>query len=726
MNPKLLVFAAFSVMLISSCGIARTPSDKANSPTESPPKVVYIYPPPGEDDTAIATKATADDPVGASVGIRSPQSGTKAEIIGPGPTKDGTTKQVRILEGEFKQLEGWVPSICLLAEKKVESVPQTIKGTETVKWLFKSNGKIDSTASIENSTVFFGSGDRLVYSLSCDSGAKIWDLNLNSGIMSGCTTSNRRLYFGTKDGIFFALDAKTGNLAWKWKSPKVGIFSGIPTKPLVIEDKVIFGSLTGDIRALNRNSGKLVWSFKTRAEANSAPVSFGSSILFGSRDGCLYCVDLCSGNEKWKFETGGTINASPTLKNGIAYFSARGYDPSSINIYAVDVNAGKQIWHFNVPLENGGWFQPQIFQDRVIFSAEGYGEKKNEHYLYALKASDGSRLWKRFIPAATTDFVPYKNGLAFGGKQGFYIVSGKSGELLFSQKCGQVLSIPTISNQTAYFGSDDRNFYSVKLPSNLVPVSDTVLYPMIDNGVSPTLAQQQNKPTYSYQQDTTHTPLPSDSSSLNVAKLPLAIKSDNEVKRLREENLHLQEKLFDLRQQISTLEYNQDLDDLLLKEERKKVALLNTRLDQALYKSQNTKSHSEIAQAGDNFSRSPKETLWPNIPDFMPQRYKEDVARRLHKNSDYLGDTNLENSVNISFEITRDGRPINIHIINAHEFHTETLKRIVNFIELSGPFRPLLTAQIDYLCVNIAIKKNEDTNCSLLNSLEISALGNRL
>jgi outer membrane protein assembly factor BamB len=98
----------------------------------------------------------------------------------------------------------------------------------------------------------------------------------------------------------------------------------------------------------------------------------------------------------WKFTTGGVVGASPTLVNGNMYIGSwDGYE------YAVDISAHKRLWkqYLGVSKQskrcyggNGiGIDSTATVENNVVYVGGGDG------YMYALKASNGSVIWKTLL-----------------------------------------------------------------------------------------------------------------------------------------------------------------------------------------------------------------------------------------------------------------------------------------------------------------------------------------
>lgn len=104
----------------------------------------------------------------------------------------------------------------------------------------------------------------------------------------------------------------------------------------------------------------------------------------------------------WKFTTNGYVAASPTIVNGVMYIGSwDGYE------YAIDISTHQQIWKQYPGVTHQtkycyansvGVDSTATVQNDVVYVGGGDG------YMYALRTSDGSLLWKTFLAAP-----PYYN-----------------------------------------------------------------------------------------------------------------------------------------------------------------------------------------------------------------------------------------------------------------------------------------------------------------------------
>ena len=84
-----------------------------------------------------------------------------------------------------------------------------------VKWEFETEGRVESSPAVSDTTVYFGSLDGFFYALDVGTGKQKWRFRAGGKIRSSPVLVTGTVYFGRWDGILFAVAAETGELRWK-------------------------------------------------------------------------------------------------------------------------------------------------------------------------------------------------------------------------------------------------------------------------------------------------------------------------------------------------------------------------------------------------------------------------------------------------------------------------------------------------------------------------------
>ena len=280
-----------------------------------------------------------------------------------------------------------------------------IRSQGSLKWSFPSSNAVESSPTIVNGIVYFGSGSRKLYALDAASGQLKWSFLTGDRVHSSPTVVNGVVYFGSDDHKLYALDAASGQLKWSFLTE-----SWVHSSPTVVNSIVYFGSNDRKLYALDATSGQLKWSFTSGFYVTSSPTVVNSIVYFGSWDGNLYALNAVSGQLKWSFHTSDWVHSSPTVVNGIVYF---GSDDSQL--YALDAASGQKRWSF--PTSEAVRSSPTVINGIVYFGSD-------DSQLYALDAASIQKRW-----------------------------SFRTGKKVYSS--------PTAVDGVVYVGSDDGNLYAI-------------------------------------------------------------------------------------------------------------------------------------------------------------------------------------------------------------------------------------------------------------------------
>jgi outer membrane protein assembly factor BamB len=189
-------------------------------------------------------------------------------------------------------------------------------------WKYETGEFVNSTPAFSDNALYFGSGDKKIYSLDINSGKLNWSYETLGAIYaSPCIEESRSLLVGSTDGYFYALELTQGKPLWKYKTG-----GSIYSSPTLKEDMVYFGSNDGLLYALSTEDGRLVWNFETDGPIQSSPIIVGDKLFFGSLDGNFYGLNSSNGERVFKYKTDGMIYASPSFSQGkILIASTDGY-----------------------------------------------------------------------------------------------------------------------------------------------------------------------------------------------------------------------------------------------------------------------------------------------------------------------------------------------------------------------------------------------------------------
>src|SRR5688572_157665 len=90
-----------------------------------------------------------------------------------------------------------------------------------VKWKFKTQGTIRSSAVVEGDNVFFGSADGFMYSLAKDDGDLHWKFQTEGAIAGSPAVFGEMIIFSSRDNHVYAVNKNNGAFLWKYKMQPV-------------------------------------------------------------------------------------------------------------------------------------------------------------------------------------------------------------------------------------------------------------------------------------------------------------------------------------------------------------------------------------------------------------------------------------------------------------------------------------------------------------------------
>lgn len=189
-------------------------------------------------------------------------------------------------------------------------------------------------------------------------------------------------------------------IKWKFKSPGFGF--------TVAEGLVFAGGIDRYLYALDKDTGEEVWKLEIERRGHSFTKIINNTVYFKSSSN-LYAIDI-QGNLRWKVQKDFAQDFFPFIENDIIYWNnlrlLSSFDSMSKNTY----------WEFSSPGPDARFMTSPMLADGTIY-------------------------------------IGLANGLA--------AIDGKNGKLMWKFTNDMVFSVPTVANETVYFGSIDTYLYAV-------------------------------------------------------------------------------------------------------------------------------------------------------------------------------------------------------------------------------------------------------------------------
>ena len=213
------------------------------------------------------------------------------------------------------------------------------------------------TPAVGYGKVFVADRNGLVKALDPDTGAEIWQQDLEGDIPArlagGMTLSYGKVFIGSENAEVIALDEETGEVVWRQT-----VEGEVLSKPLVDEGLVVVNTSRGVLQALNADTGESRWQLGSELptltlRGDSSPVSISGGVFWGQANGRLAGALMGNGQMLWQqpigSPKGGTeidrlvdVDASPII-DGERLF-ALGFNGSLVSIA---LRTGQAAWKRN-------------------------------------------------------------------------------------------------------------------------------------------------------------------------------------------------------------------------------------------------------------------------------------------------------------------------------------------------------------------------------------------
>lgn len=160
--------------------------------------------------------------------------------------------------------------------------------TGTVNWWYTTQGAVQSTVLIHNSTLYVGSGDYCFYNLNLQGEYINSFCSTQSAISSSATVSadGTAVYYADDFGTVTALHSATLELIWSMN------YFQSTWGALSIVDDVIIAPMDIGLIALDRVTGDILWWFDIDHACNGGLAINGTTVFFGDVIGTAYALKL--------------------------------------------------------------------------------------------------------------------------------------------------------------------------------------------------------------------------------------------------------------------------------------------------------------------------------------------------------------------------------------------------------------------------------------------------
>jgi len=329
---------------------------------------------------------------------------------------------------EVKQVENLDSNIldANVIEDKVK-IPQF---KPTVEWAFPTSLGIESIPFIDDGTIFFGSYNQRLYSITIESGDLNWEFKTEGWI----TTSNpfifdENVYFGSGDKNFYSLKKNDGSLNWKtkldgqifssaalfkssifisagryfyslsssdgkilWKRQVQDDYKNLLKSTPILSGNISYWTSGNICYAIDSFNGDIVWEFDSNEKIAGSVEINDKFIFFCTDSGTIFSLNKNDGTTNWSISLGKRVLASPVLnKNKLLIGTIEG-------LYALDINKSEFSWIFK---EDSIFTRPPLITNGVAYVGT---EVNNAGVMFAIDIESGIEIWK-YNPEGSLDII---------------------------------------------------------------------------------------------------------------------------------------------------------------------------------------------------------------------------------------------------------------------------------------------------------------------------------
>jgi eukaryotic-like serine/threonine-protein kinase len=346
-------------------------------------------------------------------------------------------------------------------------------------WSYETGGPVRSSPAVANGLVFSGSSDGFVYALDEKTGNVRWRFKTQGErrftapgihgirpstemmpdpydlLTSSPTVENGTVYIGSGDHNIYAIDAGRGTLRWKFKTGDV-----VHASPAIADGTVYVGSWDRYFYAIDSRSGSLRWKFLTGDDrviynqigiVGSAAVENGR-VYFGCRDSHFYALDSSNGKLLWKHDQHGSwVIASPALANNSIFYTTS----DQKKFFALDTRTGQE--RFTVSQGAFSFSSPSIAQNTAYFGAF-------DGRLYAVDTLSGKILGTFTTDASLQGLPPHLDSTGALRIADFSEDDTLDGTIVALRRImslGSIVGSPVIVDGVLFVGSTDGTMYAI-------------------------------------------------------------------------------------------------------------------------------------------------------------------------------------------------------------------------------------------------------------------------
>ena len=332
-----------------------------------------------------------------------------------------------------------------------------------VKWKKKFKGSTtlnNLTPDFSGNNLYFADSDGNISALNIDTGDEIWNLDIDTEIISGITAGFGKLIVGDNDGNIICLDQQSGEILWK-------SFAGgeVLSKVSIDASLVVLKTSSGFLNAFNINNGKPDWSYRSQTpiltvRGSSAPIIDDVFVYATFDNGRLGAFSLKTGLPVWDGAISYTEGVSE-LENLIDADSTPVIEGNRIftvnfqgNLAVFDIAQRRAVWN-----TSSSSFYPPFFS-RGIF-----GIITPESKVLSFSSRSFAPSWENDDYSMRNISNPevFKGNIIFGDFEGYiHMLDPLTGLTISRKKISKNRIVSIVARTDAFYAVDEKlNLFSL-------------------------------------------------------------------------------------------------------------------------------------------------------------------------------------------------------------------------------------------------------------------------
>jgi outer membrane protein assembly factor BamB len=247
--------------------------------------------------------------------------------------------------------------------------------------------------AVVDGTVYVGGGR--LRAIDIATASSDWGFDTVGRVDTTPTVVDGTVYASSQGGRVYAVDAESGTERWQYE---VDTYPDLRCPPVVADGVAYVGTPDNKLLALNADSGERLWQAPVDGEQHengvpAAPALVDGTLYVPTKVGTLHALSTDGGTEQWTFDTGDDWVAAPSVLNGTVYVATSGNQ-----VYAVDAASGEQIWTYSTgedPFISEG-VSDDVYSSTAVANGTVYVGSYNNG-LHAISAADGTREWREHL-----------------------------------------------------------------------------------------------------------------------------------------------------------------------------------------------------------------------------------------------------------------------------------------------------------------------------------------